>query len=458
MRCANGLLCMPLHDDLKPRISQVDVLRSESFLVRWDRPRRVDGELQRYEVKTFINSLEGPVILRSTSGNEHSLMMRGLDPYRNYFIQVTAVTSSGRSPPSDPLSVITDTAPSSSPLNLELTKITPRSVRLEREPPEMFYKNIDSYRVDMMKDGKLLRSESTKDTKIDLSDLEPGQLIVLRVFAGTRSLYRRKECEGEFAQLVFTAPPEATTSSRLTKTPPVGRTTNTPTKHSTPLSGKHTTNLTSKPRAMYGAPRTLLHNIVRLYPHTTNLTSKPRAMFGATRTLLQNIARLYPQSTNHVWRTTNTPTKHTTSGKHTTNLTSKPRNLSVHDEHSQNTHCESCGWTDSRNLIGMHNTSPSLKYNTNPSLKYNTNPSLKYNTNPSLKYNTNPSLKYNTNPSLKYNTNPSLKYNTSPSLKYNTSPSLKYNTSPSNKQTINSCENAENMTERLSHFFISLTL
>ena len=59
-------------------MSQVDVLRSESFLVRWVRPRRVDGELHRYEVKAFINSLEGPVILRSTSGDEHSLMMRGL--------------------------------------------------------------------------------------------------------------------------------------------------------------------------------------------------------------------------------------------------------------------------------------------------------------------------------------------------------------------------------------------
>ncbi|KAK3739050.1 hypothetical protein RRG08_025139 [Elysia crispata] len=272
--------------------------------------------------------------------------MRGLDPYRNYFIQVTAVTSSGRSPPSDPLSVITDTAPSSSPLNLELTKITPRSARLEWEPPEMFYKNIDSYTVDMRKDDKLLRSESTKDTKIDLSDLEPGQLIVLRVFAVTRSLYGRKEYEGEFAQLVFTTPPEATTSSRLTNTPPVRRTTSTPTKHTT--FGKHTTNLTSKPRAMYGAPRALLQNIARLYrqttshvrrttntptkhstplsgKHTTNVTSKPRAMYGAPRTLLQNIARLYRQTTSHVRRTTNTPTKHTTSGKHTTNVTSKPR-------------------------------------------------------------------------------------------------------------------------------------
>ena len=39
--------------------------------------------------------------------------------------------------------------------------------------------------------------------QIDLSDLEPGQLIVLRVVAVTRSLYSRKEYQGEFAQLVF---------------------------------------------------------------------------------------------------------------------------------------------------------------------------------------------------------------------------------------------------------------
>ena len=36
----------------------------------------------------------------------------------------------------------------------------------------MFYKNIDSYRVDMMKDGKLLRSESTKDTKVSCIEKE----------------------------------------------------------------------------------------------------------------------------------------------------------------------------------------------------------------------------------------------------------------------------------------------
>ncbi|RUS87377.1 hypothetical protein EGW08_004831 [Elysia chlorotica] len=281
-------------DELKPRITYFGFRHSTAFLVNWEKPRKLnDNEIVRYEVATWMKNFEDQKMIVSTSPNKTSLVVMSLAPYTEYIVQVTAVTRMGRGPPSDPSPVLTDTAPPTTPLGLTISQITPRSVSLQWEQPEIFYRSIDSYEVELFSGGLPLRTLSTEDTKITVEDLTPGQDIVVRLCAVTKSVFGNANYEGESVQISLRTPLEAMTRSSEI---PTTTSSEPPSTRVTTMPPGTTPTTTSRPRVVRGrkveslASRTALAKLNWLRTGTRDQLAQARlANLQAEVAILQKI-------------------------------------------------------------------------------------------------------------------------------------------------------------------------
>ncbi|GFO43956.1 receptor-type tyrosine-protein phosphatase delta-like [Plakobranchus ocellatus] len=188
----------------KPRITHVSDQQATSFVVHWEPPTQLNGQLIEYQLKWTLDSESTP---RHISGylvnNPQTAKIDKLTPYTSYKVQVAAVTNGGQGPFSEEYPVLTDVMAPSRPLNLNVTQRSSTSVHLHWESPTHVFRRVDFYLIKGWNNrGDSVLKRVDHGTQYILSGLTRNSHYFVKVCGITKSLFSHEQWKGDYSTLV----------------------------------------------------------------------------------------------------------------------------------------------------------------------------------------------------------------------------------------------------------------
>ncbi|XP_064605042.1 LOW QUALITY PROTEIN: tyrosine-protein phosphatase 99A-like [Liolophura sinensis] len=190
----------------KPRITHVSERTPNSFLIHWEPPDVLNGKLRGYELRWIQNGTTLNRLLTGALTNPMLARIDDLEPYTQYQIKVAASTVAGRGEYSDMYPALTDVDEPSAPRISNVTVLSPKSVFIQWERPQIVYKQIDKYVIEYKAEGdKRYNPRHTSDgfvTEHILQDLQTNRKYEVTVSGITNSIFSKTLYLGKASQPV----------------------------------------------------------------------------------------------------------------------------------------------------------------------------------------------------------------------------------------------------------------
>ncbi|KAK3101774.1 hypothetical protein FSP39_006244 [Pinctada imbricata] len=176
---------------------------STSFYVNWLAPEVINGNIVRYELEWKHGNLTRTKSIQQHLTNPMSAYISDLAPFTQYQVRVRAVTNGGQGDYSDVYPVHTDVAGPGPPIINNFTVLGSHSIYLQWEEPFLFYKNIDSYFIqvtDLASYKQHTRPLYDTSTETIVTGLPSNKEYKVKIAAVTKSLYSNMQYIGVFSK------------------------------------------------------------------------------------------------------------------------------------------------------------------------------------------------------------------------------------------------------------------
>lgn len=191
----------------RPRIIHCTHIYSSSLRVNWEAPTELNGKLLGYQLVWRYNGENFTKNITKKLTDPMTALVTGLKPYTQYNIQVAAITGGGRGNFSDVYPALTDVSGPSAPNILNLTVLSPTGIHVQWDLPEVVYRDIDGYFIQLTtmdrNSFQITKKVPKTETEATVEDLLTNKKYSLKVAGHTKSIFSQMTRVGNFSEIIY---------------------------------------------------------------------------------------------------------------------------------------------------------------------------------------------------------------------------------------------------------------
>ncbi|GAB1598522.1 tyrosine-protein phosphatase 99A-like isoform X2 [Argonauta hians] len=191
----------------KPRITHCTNVHSSSLRVNWEAPKELNGRLLGYQLVWQYNGENFTKNITTRLQDPMSALVTRLKPYTEYVTRVAAITGGGRGNFSNEYPALTDVSGPSAPNILNLTVLSSTSIHVQWDIPEVVYKDIDGYLIQLTRldrnSFQITEKIPKTESEATVDKLFPNKKYSLKVAGHTKSIFSQMTHVGNFSEVMY---------------------------------------------------------------------------------------------------------------------------------------------------------------------------------------------------------------------------------------------------------------
>ncbi|XP_008200584.1 tyrosine-protein phosphatase 99A isoform X3 [Tribolium castaneum] len=190
----------------KPRDLTVLEVSSDTIMLRWTQPEKLNGAIEGYRVYYMYNNYTDTNSRIKPVSPYITYNLTNLKPFTEYKIWVKAFTRNHEGEPSDPIYNTTDISGPSSPKLLNLTCQTQDTIFFQWARPEHFYYSIDYYYIYIYLNDRIWKNISIEsstehlETSYSVENVTTNTEYQVQMQASTRSNRTKRIVRGPLSE------------------------------------------------------------------------------------------------------------------------------------------------------------------------------------------------------------------------------------------------------------------